>query len=86
MHFEIGLLRWASWTLFLSLVVGGIPWRFPANGKYWLDAFVSNKNTVTVYPGSVRASGRDKELNPSQYLRSKKGTKKELKLKKRRKA
>lgn len=27
------IIRWALWTLFLALVLGGEPWEFPQGGE-----------------------------------------------------
>jgi hypothetical protein len=32
------LLRWAFWTLFFSIALGGKPWIFPQGGRLWLDS------------------------------------------------
>lgn len=36
MAFENWILRYLLWALFISLLIGGAPWKFPGNGKYWL--------------------------------------------------
>ena len=38
MHFDLLLLRWAFWTLLIALILGGKPWVFPKNGKYWIES------------------------------------------------
>jgi hypothetical protein len=31
------LFRWVVWTLLIALLLGGKPWEFPENGKFWLE-------------------------------------------------
>lgn len=41
MRFELLLFKWIVWTLVFSMILGGTPWKFPAQGRYWLDALFS---------------------------------------------
>jgi hypothetical protein len=38
MRFDLFILRWILWALFIALLSGGVPWQFPANGKYLLES------------------------------------------------
>jgi hypothetical protein len=37
MCFERILLELILGTLLVALILGGVPWKFPGQGKYWLD-------------------------------------------------
>mgnify|MGYP000016366205 CR=1 FL=1 len=38
------IIRWVIWTLVSSVILGGTPWRFPAEGEYWIqDGLKSTK-------------------------------------------
>jgi hypothetical protein len=37
---EAFILKWVLATIFFSLALGGIPWRFPAQGKYLLEKWI----------------------------------------------
>jgi hypothetical protein len=41
MRFEEVLLYWLLLTLGFSLILGGVPWRFPENGKIWIQKYSS---------------------------------------------
>ena len=31
------IFKWVLWTLLFSLILGGVPWRFPGGGQYWIQ-------------------------------------------------
>ena len=31
-------LKWVIWTLMISLILGGKPWKFPGGGNAWLES------------------------------------------------
>jgi hypothetical protein len=41
--FESPVLRWAFWSLLFALALGGHPWKFPGDGKWWLEG-------LNIYP------------------------------------
>jgi hypothetical protein len=44
MSLEKIILKWILWTLTFTLIIGGTPWHFPAQGRYWLES-VLEKNS-----------------------------------------
>jgi hypothetical protein len=36
MRFEDILFRWVLLSLIFATLLGGIPWKFPAHGRYWI--------------------------------------------------
>lgn len=34
---EHWLLRWALWSMLFALAIGGRPWKFPHEGRLWVE-------------------------------------------------